>query len=48
VLKVLLVVGAIAFLADNFGIAGFVLGLIFVPGLVRSLLASGKGARRKP
>lgn len=42
-ISVLVAVGAIVLLAENFGLAGLVLGLIFVPGVVRSFLGGGHG-----
>ena len=43
-LLVLLVIGLIVILADNFGLIGVILGLVFVPGLIRTLV--GRGPRR--
>jgi len=46
VLYFLLVMGVILVMADAFGIVGLVLGLIFVPGVLRSLLGRDGKSRR--
>lgn len=42
----LFVLATIVILAENFGIVGLILGLIFIPGILRSLVGGGRRRRR--